>query len=534
MDNGLIIPQGLTVADTRMLFALIITDEGLFRRAKEVLADKPLGDENAVYGLVLEDTIEYWDKHHSLPPLDILRSNLQADLAQDLAAVEDDAVECSEVLAVAKSIVKTRRKDPQAYARQRSVGNAMFNTFVEEVFRKHIHAKIVKGDLSTLLVEAQFELRQAMASGNDRFTNPFLKPIVPGTTGRFTLTGNRLIDMYTGGTGPASGDVVGHAAARGGGKSSLINTAAVDVAANERIRAAKENRPPRYVYIFNYEMIEGPMTQAISYPAGIPRHTVDTFTYENRIDQFSTGRAYKDYEKKRFGSLIRKAMQGKAPYPMAEFERFMHAREQNGQNLWIADLTGRDPEFAKMGTAFVDGVVDFIATHQLGIDSPGVEAVFLDYAGTMCRAHMRTLKRVGDSTERKLIEDLPFQLKTKIANPMRTWVWIAHQLAAVEAEKKGGTRPSTTKFKDCQSFAENCDYAIVNGKPIKETGLAIFVHSKSRRGSEQPDQIGRLIGEYCHWQPVETGYTIVNDQILSSKEASFIGGAGAFISPDED
>lgn len=521
---------GLQPSSMRRLFGAICVDEPLFRRAAEALGDLNVAESDRMYKYVLDEVKEYWDQYRSMPPLGILRSTMQANLKDDFEITPEELEECGEVLAAAKAIATLDSDKRHRFVQSSHI---VLDVVIQEVFRLDVISRISRGDLSLSLTESQTALRAALGTQSDRFASPFGTELDDREAGFFTLTGNRLVDAYTGGTGPATGDIIGHAAPRGCGKSTCVSMVACDVAANERAAAKREKRKPKFVYIFNYEKVEDPLTHTLSYTAGIPRNTVEEFIYAKDMSKFSSGRKYKPYELERYSAMLSKAKRNQGPYPMAELGRFKAAREKLTTNLMIADFTGRKPSFKKMGEGFVNGIIDFIESHQLQHGSPGVLAFFIDYAGTCVRAHMRSLSRTGDNTERKLIEDLPFQAKNTIANPLMAFGWLAHQLAAVEADKEGGTRPNPNAFKDCKSFAENVDYAIVNGKPTREEGLAIWVQSKSRRGQEQPDQIAKLEGNYCRWRAVDSGYAIVSGRIMDSAQVDFFSGGGASIAPDE-
>jgi hypothetical protein len=334
--------------------------------------------------------------------------------------------------------------------------------------------------------------------------------------------------LFTGTTGPATGDVFGYAAPSGAGKSQLVNQTAFDVAVIEAARAKVEERPYKIVYVFNYEQIKDPMTHVLSYGAKVPRDTVELcFNTHEGVDAFSRGNRYKPYEVKRYGRLIYEAQHGRAAYPPAEYERVSQVRKFTAEEgrLYLVDFGGGLPEMVPYARNFVDGVVEFIEEHQLSIGRPGVAAVFLDYASAMARLHLGRGGRKSDQdTEYNLLIDLSLQVKHKITNPMHCFAMIAQQLAADEAGRAGGTRPDPTRFKGCKAFAENCDFAFVNGKRTEDTDLAIFVQSKVRRGKPQPDQIGHLDGNFCKWSAVSGDYVIAANRIMERSEASKLTG----------
>lgn len=514
----------------RRLFAAAALDMRLFRRVKELVAGKQLPDVYVAYEFWLAVLVEHFTEHKELPSLDMLRHRLVADMAESPGA-EDIQEECSDLFGLAKTLAEAVGKDGLP-ASELLLANVSLDEFHEYLVRMQIRQAIGTADLGRLLKESKDQLVAAAATDEDRFASPFAGRLYTRQTGRFIPTGNVIIDAFTGGTGPVTGDVVGHAAPINSGKSTMAAQCAYDVAKMERVSAAAEGRKPRWVYLFNYEKIQDPLTHMIVYGAKILKPTVEQFIYTGDLSEFSRDGKYKPYEKAMFAQTITMAGRGECPFPQTELERLKVVQEQLAENVMVADFTGGDPALRGMARNFVAGIAEYIEAHQERHKNPGVQGVFVDYAGTCARVHMRSLSRVSDHTERKLVEDLPLQLKNDITNQMACFGWIAQQLAADECEKQGGSRPSATRFKDCRSFSENCDFAFVNGILTKDTHLAIAVQSKVRRGEHHPDIILKLHGAMSHWGMAGNEFAIESDRVVNAKEMSKFGMEAGFVAPE--
>ena len=502
-------------------------DEAFYRRFIEVMSEHRMTDPH--FQLVLDTVGRHWENHsNSLPDIKLLKSLLAVQLREEMA-VPELQTQVADLYAQLESTANPTLGTEEDYLEWDKSQSNLANKTLDALITYLITASTVndmqrgKSDLSDTLKSAQNKLLQAHATNDDRYASTFGESLDNRKMGRFIPTSHPIVDLYSGGTGPATGDIIGHAAPRGSGKSTFANQIAVTVARNERIAAAKEGRKPKIVYIFNYEKVEDPLAHTLSFSSNIRRNIIEDWVWNRSMDIFSTGTDYKDYEQELFAKQIALCKQGKSQdWPLAERQRFDRARKLLDVNIIVGNFSGSDPSHTPLAVKFVDGVREFIDGHQLKVNSPGVEAVFIDYAGTCVRAHMRTINRVGDNTERKLIEDLPFRFKYDVANPLGCFVWVSHQLAAEEASKRPGSRPDPNKFKDCKAFAENCDFCFVNGLPTRD-GYAVFVHSKARRGSSQPDIVGHLKGDFCNWQSADDTHVILNGSIISKEELPDMG-----------
>lgn len=518
----------LKPSQVRLLFASTCVNERLCRKAAKILREDDFGYEYTIYRFVLDVLLEYFDQHKRLPLPGVLRSNMLADLLGSEASTDADEQELGELY----SLVLVLKDEDQSFVF--SAVSDFMNQFKEHCLRQKFRDKAEAGDLGEVLRESQLELRQALVSDTDKFANPLGEAFDNRQPGQFMPIGNPLFDMFAGGTGPATGDVIGHAAPSGGGKSTLSSQVALAATMLEMARAKVDKRRPGVTYIINYEQVLDPMTHILANGAKVPRDTIELYLNSPAdTGVLSSGRDYKKYELKWFKRQLSMADGKKVPYPLAERERIDKLRRQLADSLYIVDFSGSRQDLAKYGTGFVDGALEFIEEHQLSMDRPGVTAVFMDYASAMARLYLgRAGRRNNQDTEYTLLTDLSLQTKHKITVPMRCFGLVSQQLAADEGARAGGTRAEPSKFKGCKAFSENCDFAFVNGKRTDDTELAIFSQAKVRRGKPQPDLIGKLDGEFSNWQLATGDLTIAGNRIIERTEAMKLAGARNRIARD--
>ena len=513
--------ESISLSHRRLLFAAICIREALFKRARELFINKDLTQGHfPIETFVLESLNTHFEEFGELPDLEMVRSRMTADIIESGELVDSaDEREVDEIYSMACSL---QQRQPDGLDR---VANSLMDTFLEYCMRQQVMHSLDRSlPVLSILEAAQHQLRTGLATAADRFASVFDKLKANTTGGRFIPFGIPFLDYFIAGTGPASGDVVGHAAVRGGGKTTLSSQVAVAVAKREEEVHRETGEPLKIVYIFNYEEVKDPMTQMLVYVARVPRDTVDQYMVEMHDEMFSKGRDYKAYELTRYRGMIARAEEGKGPWPLAEWERIQAAEKFISSHIQLADFTGDDQDNSELSGKYVQGIKEYIQMHQDQIGNPGVAAVIIDYAGSCVRVHVSKTPGLSDRNFRTLIDDLPLLAKREIANPMKCFVWVAQQLAAVEAGRKKGTRPDPNAFKDCKSFAENCVFTIVSGVPTDE-GLAVFVQSKARRGGSRNDQVVRLNGEYSHWIEASKEYTVVRGQVMSRADAEYLNPA---------
>jgi RecA/RadA recombinase len=513
------ISRDLNKSDKLLLFAWMALSKDLLERANRIKLRELMSDVDSVFAFWLDALNEYLEAYSELPTLEALKAKLFADVTQSLNVDMDDVDVIEHMISTARSMLE---KDMRKYE---AAINGILSKYAEELIRSNLAGEFSKSLQTAPLVEqlqkAQQDIVAATATNESMFKSVYTDGLDEREAGQFFSLGVDFLDLFAGGSGPGSTDVVGHAGPRGGGKSTLLNQVACNVALAEQAAAAAEGRPPKWCYVITYERIEDPLIHHLTYVGRIDRNAVENFIYTKEQDSFSTGTAYKEYELRMFAKHIAAAKAGRGSWPRAEAERFNAARIKLSTNLCVADFTGRDEVLAQFSGKKVPGIAQYVALHQRSVNNPGVAGVFIDYAGTCVRAALAETNASGDR-ERQWIEDLPLQAKRLLANKYLTFVWIAHQLAAQEASRKPGTAPDKNAFKSAKSFAENCDFCIVNGT-LTADGLAVFGQSKARRGEPLPDMPGRLDAVRCRWVSAGSNFVVHDNRAMTRAEASVLG-----------
>lgn len=517
--------QAIEQKERRLLFAAVCVNEMIMMRMRELFHEKELLDQFTVEEFVLDSAVDYYEQFEEMPDLGILRSNMQADWEASVmeSGADDDLIaderELEEIFELANTL---KQRPPELLER---VCNKIIDKLYEFALRNLTTREVSsRQPLLQVLSDMQGQLHAGLGGGGSRFASVFDKrrAAITGNE-RFIETSIPFIDSFLGGRGPISGDVIGHAAPRGAGKTTLSSQVAVEVAKRERWLSQQSAEPPKIVYVFNYEQIKDPMTQMVVNIAEIPRDTIDEYmvTFDEKI--LSSGKDYHDYERKKFKAAIEAAQKGEKPWPLAELSRVELAEKFISEHIALVDFTGSDPDNNALAGRYVDGIIDYISMHQKHLGNPGVSAVLIDYAGTCVRTHISMNPKLSEDRHyRSLIDDLPLRCKREVSNRFNCFVWVSQQLAADEASRAGGTRPDPNKFKGCKSFAENCDFAIVNGMPTKE-GLAVFVQSKARRGKPVPDKAVKLVGQFSRWVSAESQYAIVSGRAVDRADLEMLG-----------
>ena len=506
----------LQIRHLRALFAAMAVNEDLLRRSVELLDNVKFPIRYAPYRGWFDIVKEQWREQGALPELSVLKSTLTSWLEEQMAD-PDEIKEVSEIFGFTKGFSKL---PPDVVYTQT---NKSLTKFAEMLVREDLEIQIQHKSIDDVLSQAKSTLMRVRASDADRFENPLVNAGKVGMDTRFYIpTGHSLYDSFTGGTGPAVGNVVGHGAVSGGGKTTFISQLASMLSAAER--AENHTDELKRVYIFAYENVTDPMTLCLSFAAQVPRSKVDDYIIEGKKKQFSRALGYTKEEQRRFHKQIRRAGLNNDPslYPNAEWERLQVAQQQLSRNLQIVNFSRSCEVNENYSTDYIDGIYRYIEDHQHKIGNPGVKAVFIDYAGLAVRRHLNAIGKFSTDRERALIEDGPSQA-TRIGDDFMCFVHIAQQLSGAQSSMAEGTVPDGRAFKGCTTFPENCDSCMVSGVPMKSNGVAVWVNSKSRRGKPLQNQIARLNGNYAKWETVDKDYCLRENKVqplsVKAKEA---------------
>lgn len=337
-----------------------------------------------------------------------------------------------------------------------------------------------------------------------------------------------FVDSLCGG-GLISGEVVGHCAPIGQGKTTLILqliwARASRVFAWEAKKAKEENRAVvwkglPYIYFFAFESVRTLMATFVSNAANIPRNTALELTLrgKNRSGLSSAARRdYKEYEVKLFAQQLEKAARGEAKWPAGELERFEHVVKVSDACIRLVDFSGHDEKLLEWSQRGVNGMRDYLDAHQSAIGRPGVNFVALDHVSAMTD----TLVGSGvlkDSDKTSFIKRTPNTLSRMIGNAFSCPVWAAHQLSPDENIKAPGSVPNPVGSSGSKMFLEYCSVGFASGMLSRES-IAAFKLGKQRRLStaEADIYLGRLDKHCARWIRADD-YVIANGAIMPRNE----------------
>lgn len=342
-------------------------------------------------------------------------------------------------------------------------------------------------------------------------------PILPPES--YQQVGVDLVDTMCSG-GLVAGEVVGHAAPIGSGKTTLVLQVTYARALQLYMREIENARlagrtidlsqVPR-VYVFVYEQVATLRAYHASNSASIPRKTAEAATfYGTKVAKFSTreDRQYKDYEHKLYGNQIAEAAAGRCEWPWGELERFQLAARLTNALIEVVDFSGHDKELRKWAEAGEAGMLSYIRAHQAATREPGVNFVALDYVGAMVDTGCRAGRlRINDKTDH--IKMAPNNLSREIASEFRCPIWAAQQLSPDENAKAGGTIPNPMAASGSRMFLEYCSVGIASGKLTKDN-VGVYVLGKQRRSQTagSATYLAKLDETYARW-------TLAKDFVMS-------------------
>lgn len=379
-------------------------------------------------------------------------------------------------------------------------------------------------DVRTLVDKATQNLATIAATEGNRFEGPLSKGIELENT-HFKPTNISFVDEFCDG-GLAAGEVVGHSAPIGQGKTTLclqVMWAKVEQVIAPYLHLPLEEIPfdkiPR-VYGFFYERVVNLMPNFISNAAEIPREVMGRYFKDQDVGWFSSSerKDYKDYEVARYKEQLADAAAGRSPWPPGEKERFERKAYIADKLCQFADFSGSRAVLADWAGMGVEGVRRYVDSHQQKLHGPGVAIAVVDYVGAMVDLWMsNSSKDVSSKSRNDLIRTVVTGLTVNVAGVFKCPVWAAHQLNSAENKRGGGEAPDPSANEGTGMFLERCAVGFASGATNSD-GLAIFVHAKQRRHMRCPPKVCRLGSDFARWIPADKNFEIVSGRVVSKDE----------------
>lgn len=413
--------------------------------------------------------------------------------------------------------------------------------YCEDILRRFLNARLIKNELQTALNQSLAEspgsideLLQSFtrksnivrhvgatvdnAAALPEFGSPIELPPPPEPTNV------PWIDSFIGGIRP--GDLIGCLAPFGGGKTTMLISAAVRIAENYHL--TDQNKLA--VFVGFEDGADKTRHLCWSAAAHIARSLFVTQETARFWDNFSTATSLKDYEFK-----LPENQNGKIF--LGERERWFAIREWYNKNFVYLDFAHSGDASHRGG----GGPAELAeALHRLREERKAeIGFISIDYGGLMVERMLAANGRFADLAKTqdsmwRFIKLLPDQLRRHISDPFGATVLIAHQLAPGDIR----TYPPSkyVHHHDSQagkSFAENLHSCFCLGVRDIDSRVCTIHYSKIRANvPSSPLGLVRIHDHYVDVNLVTDKYKIVGKKIMSKDEVgTFKGGEMEASSP---
>lgn len=363
-----------------------------------------------------------------------------------------------------------------------------YKKFCEEILRRFMTTRIVKGRLQTILnspgeldsaprnmhtvLEEWQQRAQRIAGIGVSVKNTAMMPEFGGNIllpPPATPTTIPWIDNYIGGFRP--GDIIGVLGPFGGGKTTMLVSATVRMAEQYYLRGEKklavyvgfEDGNEKMNYLF--WSAAGRIDRKLFLNGGSP---ADVWA------SFSTSSSLKPYDKNLPENKNGKILLG-------ERERWEMSMKWLNSHMCYLDFSHSDADKSrgKGGAEEIAAAIDRL------VEETGMEVGLLsiDYAGLVVE---RMLDKAGDKFRyqeqiTRPIKQLPDQLRRAISDRHKCTILLAHQLAPGETAKTATHKYiDHTSSQGGKSFAENLHSCVCINKRDPDTGVSTFYWSKIR------------------------------------------------------
>lgn len=359
--------------------------------------------------------------------------------------------------------------------------------YIQEILRRFLNARLINAELKTILSSSDTNAAPSDIEGMlDRFRRraqavkfvgqeaenaaemPDIgspKIILPPPAKPTTIS---WIDNYIGGF--RAGDVIGLLGPYAGGKTTMLSTIGVRMA--RQYAALRENKLAVYIC---YEDGAAKMNWSF-YSAAAHIHR-DRFKNKSNPDEFWSGLTTADtilpYERNlasnRNGEII-----------LSETERWEAAKPWVNRNFMFLDFSAT----AATNYRGNGGILEVVAALENICEKTGMEigVVLLDYMSLMINRQLAQNANTRHAEQIwRQIQQFPDELKTHIAMPFNTTVFVAHQLAQGDIKNIPPFRyVSHADAQGSKAFGENVHACLCLNKPDPETHVSTIHWSKIR------------------------------------------------------
>lgn len=520
----------------QQLMACLLLSESLWR-AFEPWISRCLTHESEeagfrVWVLTIQEYFQTWSM---LPPVDIV-SELGAKYVSQISDHESMAAVHRDCLAALK--ISQSWTTAMSLSQLNEKGRGLLGSYLEE----QISAKFANrfkqpgADYTKLVDELRSELTHIRSSLRTAFRSAFPDNYFPfKTSGGLQPVGIDFVDMFCAG-GLQGGEVVGHAAPIGQGKTTLVaqicHARSISIL-HSRIKAAKRDKMPTVdlsrlpqVYFFSYENVENLLSNYISNAATIPREVCMEASQKPLSETpFSSmeKRNWRDWERRRWSRQFEEAERAEAEgrealWPKGDMERFKEAVNIVNSMVQLVDFSGHEESHLDYASRGINGMQAYIREHQDTLGNPGVDFVAVDFVGAMADMAV-SFGTLRNNERTDMIRTVPQALGQHIAGPLRCPVWAAHQLNPGEQNRAGGTIPDATAAEGSKLFLTYCAIGVASGVLTKDN-VAVYKLSKHRRMQTSASDVylGRLDKTFARWVKADN-FVFHQGMVMPKREA---------------
>lgn len=495
----------------------------LLAKPEEIQADyDPL---LAMFLRVLGTQLDIFDE---LPSLEHLKIGLQSQIDEE----EDSQIKAAVVGAAKRVFICVEDLKKKTDAQVDKIGRELMAQYLKKIrldqLKQELAEEESEKDGAQVIEKAMQDLSSIAASRANVFADEWnlTQEDLESDYTSFEPTYIDFIDTFCDG-GIASGEVVGHSAPIGQGKTTLVLQicwsrimgllAKENLSSMENLQSIDWSRFP-IVYGFFFEKVINLVPSVVSNAALIPRDRAINYYIKTRRDPLTLSskqrQDWQPYERKLFAEQFRRWAAGDGPAPDGELERAQRVQFIASKLFRMADFSGASQEVLEWAEAGVRGMRNYIDAHQNFLGGPGIDFICCDYVGALADVWKRSSDRmIRNMSRTELLKTIVTSLGIDLASPLNCPVWAAHQLNSIENKRAGGFIPDPTNNEGTGMFLERCAVGIASGKLTSE-GVAVFVNAKQRRSAERQPIIVQLSKQFARWDGINRRYAIIDNQIV--------------------
>ena len=487
-----------------LMMIVLLRDEAALLAVRQHLKTHHFKNDDRRYAVVWNTLLSLYDELGVMPTEDQMKAEIEQQLPVLSTQLFDEDFEVIDTL-----LTKAHALDASAINPTYGIKRA--RQFITDSLAHELSVSTSEwmvsrpADYGKLLgkLHEEAQMVDSMEIVEDADTGLFGENWKPKTVRKIS-TGVPFWDAFMNG-GRAAAECYGLLGPFGSCKTTLMTQTAV-AACRDANRAWRENGKkgsPKITYYFSYEENETDISPRFMGIMGqIHRSSLecegdDEFEWSRLADS-----EYRDYERNVFAA----AMESGVSVPF-ELQRCKTAVRALRRTMSFHDMTGGDDKYPGRGGGLDEEMAAIIRNHQRQLGNPGVQSIFVDYAGAAIERHVSSHDK-DEKAVRFLLKHFPLRCKRTMASPFNTTVWIAHQLNGTANSKGSAQKQHHTDAAESKSFAENLAFCFTVGTKDDTTNMCVLAKTKGRRAAASPTRVIRVDGEMFQVSDQDHLYTI--------------------------